>query len=308
MGPLYDLTVVFILGGCVGSFANVVIWRLPLLLFARDWRKHTDAASRRELLELIDDDATRAKEKLDTALNRDLNIITTLSHCPHCRRTLTARDLVPLLSWLFLRGKCRTCGGRISARYPLVELLCGLTAAACWLRFAHDPLSFGIFAALGLLLIIVFFIDLDYRLIFDELTYPALALGLLAGAWTHYPWQEVVPHLWGVVRAGTGALAVAGTGWTIYAVGQKLYGAEVFGLGDVKLLAVLGALLGWQHGLLLLFLAFCYGSVFGVGMVVLRVATMKSLVPFGPYLVFAAFTVMLAGPELLAAYHDLMRL
>lgn len=308
MGPLYDLTVVFILGCCVGSFANVVIWRLPLLLFARDWRKHTDAASRRELLELIDSDAARAKEKLDTALSRNLNILTTLSHCPHCRRTLTARDLVPLLSWLFLRGKCRTCGGRISARYPLVELLCGLTAAACWLRFARDPLSFGIFTALGLLLLIVFFIDLDYRLIFDELTYPALGLGLLAGAWTHYPWQEAVPHLWGVVRAGTGAVVVAGTGWAIYAVGQKLYGAEVFGLGDVKLLAVLGALLGWQHGLLLLFLAFCYGSVFGVGMVVLRVATMKSLVPFGPYLVFAAFTVILAGPELLAAYHDLMRL
>lgn len=308
--PLLALGFAFLLGLCFGSFANVVIYRLPLLGFAREWRKTTDAAERRELLEYIDDDAARAKGKLDTALAMNLNIATTRSHCPHCRRTLTALDLVPLLSWLLLRGRCRTCGGAIAARYPLVELVCGLVLAAMYLRFGlqQDWISLVLYAAVGVALVIVLFIDLDYRMIPNEITYGGVVLGLLVALLPHYPWADQTVHLAGLWQGFIGALIAGGLALVIFEVGYRLYGKEVFGMGDVKLMCMLGALLGWQLGLLTFFLANIFGAFFGVSMVALRIATMKSMIPFGPYIVYAAFATILAGPELIAGYSRFMEM
>ena len=310
MTLLTGLAAAVLFGLCFGSFANVCIYRLPLLLFARDWRRTEDPDERRELLEIIDADPVRARRKLDAVLGRNLNIATTRSQCPQCRRQLTARELVPVLSWLLQGGKCRGCGWRIPARYALVELLCGLVFGAMWLRFglAGDYLSLGMFALLGLTLVVVLFIDLDYRIIPNEITYSGTALALLLALFPHYPWSEQTVHLAGLGQGITGLLVAGGLTLAIYQVGSMMYGQEVLGMGDVKLMCMLGALLGWKLGVLALFLANIYGAVFGLSMVGLRLVTLKSMIPFGPYIVYAAFTVILAGPEAIAGYQRFMEM
>jgi len=313
---------VFIIGLCLGSFANVVIYRLPLIIFVRDWRRHSDPDDRRELLEIIDEDPARAREKLNAAMAQNLNIATTRSRCPRCGRVLGVRELVPVLSWLLQGGKCRGCGGRIAARYALVELLCGLAAAAVWLRFGlvGDWVSLALYELVTLLLVILTFIDLDYRILPNELTYSGMVLGLLAALAPHYPWSDQTLHLAGLGEALLGLLVAGGLSRAIYELGSRMYGREVYGMGDVKLMCMLGLLLGWKLGLLTLVLANCYGAFFGVAMVMLSsllqrlklqwmpAVTLKSMVPFGPYIVFAAFTVILAGPELITGYQNFMEL
>lgn len=270
MTLLTGLPVAMLFGLCFGSFANVVIHRLP----------------------------------------REESVVTPRSRCPKCGRVLGALELVPVLSWLLLGRKCRGCGWSIPARYALVEMLCAIVLGVMWLRFAPagDFLSFGIFALLGVTLVVVLFIDLDHRIIPNEITYSGFVLALLFALFPHYPWADQTVHLAGLWSGVLGALVGGGLTLAIYEVGYRLYGQEVFGMGDVKLMFMLGALLGWELALLTLFLSFCYGAFFGVGMIALKIASLKSMIPFGPYIVFAAFTTIIAGPEVIIGYRRFMEM
>jgi leader peptidase (prepilin peptidase) / N-methyltransferase len=252
-----------VFGSLVGSFLNVVIWRLP----------------------------------------RGESIVFPASRCPGCGARLGALDLVPVLSWLALRGRCRSCGMAISARYPLVELLAAGMFVAVTL--ASPPLEFGLaqwVAAVGLgaALIALFFIDLDHKLLPDSITLgglPGLLILAALGGGQGLT-VDLVPALLGA-GVGAGILAlIAGYGaWVMSWFGRE--DEDVMGFGDVKLAALMGAALGWERLLVALFLGFFIGAVVGT---VLRRLGGDREIPFGPFLAAGAMTALFAGDAIIAWY------
>jgi leader peptidase (prepilin peptidase)/N-methyltransferase len=244
-----------VLGLLVGSFLNVVIWRVP----------------------------------------RGESVVAPGSHCPSCGRPVRARDNVPVLSWLVLRGRCRDCGARISARYPAVELLTGVLFAATARRFGLDAAlpAFLYLTAVGVALAAI---DLDTRRLPNALTLPSYAvLGVLLGGASLLTSDGTA-----MVRGLIGMVALAVLYFLLCLAGGM-------GLGDVKLAGVLGLALGWLGwGPLLVgtFLGFGYGAVVSIGLLVARRAGRKTRVPFGPYMVAGGLTAVLAGAELASAYTD----
>jgi leader peptidase (prepilin peptidase) / N-methyltransferase len=263
-----------LLGLVVGSFLNVVIHRLPRMMEI-EWRA--------QCAEL------EGKEPL--AEGR-YNLLVPRSHCPACQAPVRARDNVPVLSWLLLRGRCAACGARISARYPLVEALtAALSAAVAW------KFGFGWAAGLGLvftwILIALTFIDADTTLLPDDLTLPLLWLGLLAnllGIFAPVTLQDAV----------MGAMAGYLVLWSIYWAFKLLTGKEGMGYGDFKLLAALGAWMGWKALLPIVLLSSVVGAVVGVALIVLARRGREVPIPFGPYLATAGLIVFLAGDRLTA--------
>lgn len=272
-----------LLGACVGSFLNVVIWRLPQ-----------------------DDPARRS--------------LGGRSHCPKCGVQIRWHDNVPILGWLLLRGRARCCGGRIAIRYPLVELLtAGLfLLLALWppapfgdvLRPAADggltvhavsAAAFGFHAVFLSLLVAAAFIDYDTQLLLDVLTKPGMALGLCAGLWpglagrltddpaTPLAMQTLLASLVGLLVGG-------GVTWAIRIVGTRLFRKEAMGFGDVKFLAMIGAFLGWPEALLTMFLGCMFGAVIG-GLGLLFGGAAK--IPFGPYLALGATVALFATDPIL---------
>jgi leader peptidase (prepilin peptidase)/N-methyltransferase len=273
---------VFVLGLVVGSFINVVIHRLPIM-FERQWRA--------ECAEFTGGEAAAGTERFD--------LIKPRSRCPACAAPITAVQNVPVMSWLWLRGRCANCRTRISARYPLVELLSGVLSALVAWHFGY-----GFSAVCGLvvtwLLIAAACIDLDHQMLYDSLTLPLLWFGLLASlfsirAWPHGP---PVDTRSAVIGAAAGYFSL----WAVYRCFKALTGKEGMGYGDFKLLAALGAALGWQMLLPIVLLSAAVGSVVGILLIVLRRKDLSSRIPFGPYLAGAGYVAMLWGPEITRGY------
>ncbi len=214
------------------------------------------------------------------------------SVCPHCGEQLAVIDNVPVLSYLWLRGHCRHCHALISARYPLVELLGGAAGWACAMRFGpggQAPVAFCLMAVL----IAVSFIDFDFRIIPDRILFPAIGLLYPAAvAATPLTWQQ------GLIGALTGAgiLQIVSTGYRLLAR------REGMGMGDVKLMVLVGATVGWQGALFTIFAAAVYGTALGVLAMLRSGRGLKTAIPFGPFLAAGAATYLLAGPELTALY------
>lgn len=262
-----------LLGACVGSFLNVVIWRLQQ-----------------------EDPAKRS--------------LGGRSHCPHCGALIRWFDNVPVLGWLVLRGKSRCCHKPIALRYPLVELLTAALffALARWIPATRllvatpegllvDPVAATTFAALAVfvsLLVALSFIDFDTQLLPDVLTKPGIALGVAAGLWpglagviTEDP--STPAALRSVLASLLGAGVGAGVTWGIRALGTWVFRREAMGFGDVKLMAMIGAFLGWQSALLTMFLGCIFGAVLGgIG----SLCGGASKIPFGPYLAAGALTAL----------------
>jgi leader peptidase (prepilin peptidase)/N-methyltransferase len=263
-----------LLGLVVGSFLNVVIHRLPRMMEI-EWRAQ----------------CAELEGKEPPAEGR-YNLLVPRSHCPACQAPVRARDNVPVLSWLLLRGRCAACGARISARYPLVEALtAALSAAVAW------QFGFGWAAGLGLVftwtLIALTFIDADTTLLPDDLTLPLLWLGLLAnllGIFAPVTLQDAV------IGAMAGYLVL----WSIYWAFKLLTGKEGMGYGDFKLLAALGAWMGWKALLPIVLLSSVVGAVVGIALIVLARRGREVPIPFGPYLATAGLIVFLAGDRLTA--------
>jgi leader peptidase (prepilin peptidase) / N-methyltransferase len=274
--PLATWLVSGIVGLCVGSFLNVVIHRLPKML-DRGWRAQCAELSGEPPPELP-----------------PYNLITPRSQCPACGHRIAAFENIPVLSFLFLRGRCSACAAPISARYPFIELLTGALTIAAVLRFGVTPTA----AAACLLiwsLIALTFIDFDTQLLPDSITLPLLWSGLLANVAGFVPGVSLRDAVVGAI-AGYVAL------WTIYWLFKLVRGKEGMGYGDFKLLAALGAWLGWQMLPLIVLLSSFVGAIIGIGLVVFRGRDHQIPLAFGPYLAIAGVIALFFGRSLVSLY------
>lgn len=272
------ITVAGILGLLVGSFLNVVILRVPQML-ERQWRSHC--------AELQQEDQPSA-----AVAEEPFNLITPPSHCPKCHHRISARENIPLLSYLFLRGRCAACGTTISPRYPLIEAACAaLSMVAIW------HFGFGWEGAAALLLtwalIALSVIDFDHQLLPDNITLPFLWLGLSINLFALFTSLE---------SAVIGALAGYLSLWSVYQLFKWITGKEGMGYGDFKLLAMLGAWLGWQYLLPIILISSVVGAVTGLTLITLRGRDKNIPIPFGPYLAIAGWIVLLWGEQITSAY------
>ncbi len=266
-----------LLGLCVGSFLNVVIHRLPKMM-ERDWR--AQCAEINGTPEKSDDQTT-------------LSLATPRSRCPACGHQIRAYENIPLLSYfLVLRGKCSGCGASISLRYPLVEALTGLLSAYAIWHFGDNLAALGaLFLIWGL--VALSFIDLDTQLLPDSITLPLLWLGLLFNLWGVYT---------DLTTAVIGAMAGYLVLWSIYWLFKLLTGKEGMGYGDFKLLAALGAWLGWQMLPAVVLLSSVVGAAVGIALIVFARHGRNIPIPFGPYLACAGIIVLFWGKSLTSTY------
>ncbi len=288
-----------LLGLCVGSFLNVVVHRLPLML-EREWwldmahNQLGDAAAWQRVSGHAG--AAPASFMQSAKLVADtvgalspLNLAQPRSRCPRCGHVLRWHENLPLLGWLRLRGRCSACGNAIAKRYPLVELATALLFAACGWKFGAQPTTLLWCAAIGLMVAMAL-IDLDTTYLPDDLTLPLIGLGLL-GAGLGWTGTTLESAAWGAF-AGYAAL------WLLAFSYKKLRGVDGMGEGDFKLLAGLGALLGWQALPSIVLLASGVGAVVGIGLIAFGGHKREVPIPFGPYLVGGGIAAMFFGREL----------
>ncbi len=300
LSPAVFIGACLVLGLLIGSFLNVVIYRLPLML-DREWRAQcaeiSPAAAPTAAAEGAMAAASAAAAPAD--LPERFNLVVPRSACPRCRAPITALQNIPLLSWLLLRGKCASCGAPISARYPLVEALTGgLSAFVAW-KFGF---TWPALAAMLLtwFLIALTFIDLDHQLLPDSLTLPLLWLGLFLSLWSAQAGAAPVPV--DPRSSLIGAMAGYVSLWSVYHLFRLLTGKDGMGYGDFKLFAALGAWLGWQMLLPIILIAAGTGAVVGLGLIGLRRQDRSTPIPFGPFLAGAGWLMLMFGRPLIAGY------
>jgi leader peptidase (prepilin peptidase)/N-methyltransferase len=257
-------------GLCIGSFLNVVIHRLPLML-ERGWRMESA-----DLLGVAHQETAPA-----------ITLSTPRSRCPSCGHPIAWHENVPIASWLWLRGRCSACKAAISARYPLVELATGALFALVGWRFGAEPVTL-LWCGFCATLVALAGIDWDTTLLPDNLTLPLLWIGIAAAAlgWT----VALSDAVWGAIA---GYLSL----WSIYWIFKLVTGKEGMGFGDFKLLGALGAWLGWKMILPILLGASVIGAIVGIGMKMSAALREGRYVPFGPFLVGAGLVVVFAGPD-----------
>lgn len=225
-------------------------------------------------------------------LPRSLSVASPRSFCPHCQAPIRAYDNIPLLSYFLLRGKCRSCGANFSWRYPLVETLTGGMALALFLKFGLSLTFFSLFV-FSAALIVITFIDLDHRIIPDLISLPGIAIGFVMAL--------LRPELT-VKESLIGLLAGGGSLYVVALVYETVTKREGMGGGDVKLLAMIGAWLGWKAILFTLFCASLSGTLIGGGIMLIQKQGRHYAVPFGPFLAFSALAYVFFGPELIHWY------
>lgn len=276
--PVLVLAMAMIFGLLVGSFLNVVILRLPVML-DRQW-------------------TAQAHEILSHETNTDqepFNIVFPNSHCPNCKIEIRAWQNIPLASYLILRGKCGNCGISIPLRYPIIELTTGLLTLIVIYCFGLTIL--GLFACLFTwALIVLSVIDFDTKLLPDDITLPFLWLGLSINFFGIF-----VSFHSAFIGACAGYLSL----WSIYHVFRLVTGKEGMGYGDFKMLALLGAWLGWQPLLLVVILS-SFGGVIGAGALILLGRDRANPIPFGPYLAIAGWVTLIWGDTLINWYFTIL--
>lgn len=262
----------FWLGACIASFLNVVIWRVP----------------------------------------RGESIVTPPSHCPKCGSSIRWWQNIPILSWLALRGKCANCRAPISPRYILVEMLGGVLFLAVFLHMLKLGLPLHILVVYWIwiaLMIVGSFIDFDHQLLPDFVTVGGMALGLVANAydsfffWGKIYWENYLLYCVGGLAFGFGLL------WLVRWLGSKAFRREAMGMGDVFLMGAVGALFGPVAVLVTLILSSVFGSVVGIGMILLSKTKLGKFVaiPYGPYICMGCLAWMFRGPEMIEWYLNLFR-
>ncbi|MDH2299035.1 A24 family peptidase [Cobetia amphilecti] len=274
LSPTLQACLAGIFGLLVGSFLNVVITRLPVMMM-RQWR-----AEAREALELEAEDTPR------------FNLLVPASRCPGCDTPIKWHDNLPILGWLKRRGRCASCNTRISAQYPLVELAGGALGASIALIYGLEAQSLWIFGAC-LTLLVLSVIDFRTQLLPDAITLPLL--------WAGLAYQLLFQPLM-LPSAVIGAMAGYVVLWSFYWLFKLVTGKEGMGYGDFKLLAALGAWLGWQWLPLLLILSAGLGAVLGILLQLLVPRLRGAPMPFGPYLAVAGWIALLFGTPLMSLY------
>ncbi|RFA30336.1 prepilin peptidase [Alkalilimnicola ehrlichii] len=269
--------VTFVLGLLVGSFLNVVILRVPKMLEA-DWRQQCEEF-------LNPDESTKTPE-------RRHSLWWPPSHCPECQRRIRPWENIPVISYLWLKGRCRGCKTTISIRYPVVELFTAIVSAVVAWQFGY---SFEAAAALLLSwsLIALSGIDLDHQLLPDNLTLPLIWIGLLLSLGGYFTQPQDA-----IIGAVAGYLSL----WSVFHLFRLLTGKEGMGYGDFKLLAVFGAWLGWQALPVVILLSSLVGALVGIALIAFRGQDRNVPIPFGPYLAAAGWIALLWQDDLVGAY------
>ncbi len=275
------LGTLFVVGAVVGSFLNVVIYRLPIMM-QREWRH--------DCLEFLEQPADPAPEKF--------NLSTPRSRCGNCGHQITALENVPMISYLVLGGKCSECKASISLQYPLVELFTAIISVVVgW----HFGVSLQALAALFLswCLIAASGIDIGHKLLPDSITLPLLWLGILLSLFDVFISLEA-----SVIGAMAGYMSL----WTVFMLFKLVTGKEGMGYGDFKLLAMLGAWLGWKPLFVVILTSSLVGATVGITMIVLGKTERSTQIPFGPYLAAAGWITLIWGNELMRFYNSLFGL
>lgn len=268
------ITVVSILGLLVGSFLNVVIYRLPIMM-EREWQAQCDELNGIENPELAPFTLSQPR-----------------SACPHCQHAITAIENIPVVSYLFLGGKCRGCHAHISIRYPIIEALTGLLSGTVAYYFGFDWSCVGALL-LTWALIALTFIDIDHQLLPDSITLPLLWLGISFNLFSQYTSLEA-----SVIGALAGYLSL----WSVYQLFKLVTGKEGMGFGDFKLLAALGAWLGWSMLPSIILLSSLVGAIVGISLMLFRRHQSDTPIPFGPYLAAAGWIALIWGEPIKLAY------
>ncbi|MFA4873752.1 MAG: prepilin peptidase [bacterium] len=247
-----------LIGAVLGSFANVCIWRMP----------------------------------------RGESVVWPGSHCPSCGHKLAFWENVPILSYIFLFGRCRHCRGRISLQYPIVELLCCALSLLAWWHF-QEPLRFFIYLCLFIVpLVIVSGIDLGHMIIPDSISIPGIAIGVLV----HVFVEGRASYLGAAIDSAIGIIVGGGSLYLVAIAYEKLKKQEGLGGGDVKLIAMLGAFFGWRASILILLMSSFLGSLVGLALIVAMRKDMKYAIPFGPFLAVAGIFYLFAGMPMIRWY------
>ena len=267
-----------LLGLLVGSFLNVVIYRLPKIM-EREWRAQCAELN------------TQPEEK-----SPRYNLVVPRSSCPHCGHMISSLENIPIISYLLLRGKCKGCGAPISARYPIVELASGLLSGFAAWHFGFGMAAFGALLFVWALLALTF-IDFDTQLLPDNITLPLLWTGLLLNLSHTYTDLHTA-----VIGAVAGYLAL----WSVYWLFKLATGKEGMGYGDFKLLAAIGAWMGWQMLPLVILTSSLVGAVVGITLIIAARHGRNVPIPFGPYLAGGGLIALFWGQSLTQSYLLLM--
>lgn len=269
---------------CIGSFLNVVIYRLPLMM-QREWQT--------ECRVLLADDLKPTKA--DNAAV-EFNLIKPNSTCPKCKTAIKAWHNIPVISWLFLKGRCASCSNPISVRYPIVEMLTAVLSLVVAYTFGATEQAL-LYILITWVLVALTFIDIDHMLLPDQLTLPLVWLALIAA-------------VMGITISPTSAIIGAACGylslWSVFWLFKLITGKEGMGYGDFKLLAVFGALLGWQSLLTIVLLSSVVGAIIGIALLTIQGKDKATPIPFGPYLAIAGWVTLLWGTQIQAFYFNLL--
>lgn len=271
------LCLLFVLGLIVGSFLNVVIYRLPIML-NRQWRE--------ECCEFLEIDNTKTPEQ------SKFNLSVPRSTCPNCEHQITALENIPVISYLFLGSKCSACSATISIRYPSIELLTGILSVICGWYF-----GFSIETLMLLLLtwslICLSLIDFDHQILPDNITLPMLWLGILCNYFGLF--TDLNSSILGAIF---GYMAF----WSVYIIFKFVTGKEGMGHGDFKLLSMFGAWLGWQYLLQIIIVSSFLGAIAGIALMIFHKHKKSKPIPFGPYIAIAGWIAIFWGDQLNTLY------
>lgn len=279
---VFFLIVVGIVSLMIGSFLNVVIHRLPIMM-ERTWRAQCEA--------FLEDDKAKAPQETDKPKAK-FNLIIPGSRCPHCGHQIGPLENIPVVSYLFLKGKCSACGQRISVRYPIIEAVTALLSVIVAWQFGFSwQTAAGL--ALTWALIALTMIDFDKQLLPDDITLPFVWIGLLLAMSGVF--ADVHSSIIGAV---TGYLSL----WSFYWIFKILTGKEGMGYGDFKLLAALGAWFGWQMLPVIILLSSFVGAIVGISLILFLGRDKNVPIPFGPYIATAGWIAMIWGKDITDTY------
>ncbi|WP_024590621.1 MULTISPECIES: A24 family peptidase [unclassified Pseudoalteromonas] len=282
----FYLTTIGLISLCIGSFLNVVIYRLPLMM-QREWQS--------ECRLLLEDELTGNKSK-QANINEPFNLVKPNSTCPKCKTAIKPWQNIPIISWLILKGKCASCSNPISARYPAVELITALLSLIVAYSFGATEQAL-LYIFVTWILVALTFIDIDHMLLPDQLTLPLVWLALIASVMGY-----TITPTDAIIGAACGYLSL----WSVFWLFKLLTGKEGMGYGDFKLLAVFGALLGWQSLLTIILLSSVVGAIIGIALLSIQGKDKATPIPFGPYLAIAGWITMLWGNQIQGTYFNLI--